>query len=300
MQRLADVSQARALLAHERNRHVYAQDDDLFLRDPATGNVRRLSGLMPVLGAVFWPEHVGPDEPSRSEQREAAKKRDKARAKAERRITQQGAPAAERGGGGRRPQNFGTAHGKLMHRQLSAAVLVDKESFHNLYPSMLPATKAQLDFIALQGWLPLQPDVPVYDEELGICARFDLAAAKPCGTLVFIEFTSGSGDCFTSSALSMAGSLTNIVRDSDCGHKFLELAFTILIALRGHPGLHRYEAYVLRAKAPYEKDFAKKPVACYPLPPALLAVHGAAIYRDVAQYRAQCRAQPPWGRDRGH
>jgi hypothetical protein len=285
---LLDDSQARALLHHERNKHVYAQDEDLFLRDPATGNVRRLSGLMPVLGAVFWPEYTGPGEPSRSTQREAAKKRDKKRAKAARQIAQQGAVP----GGGRRPPNFGRAHGKLMHRQLSAAALVDTQSFNNLYPRVLPATSAQLDFIAQQDWIPLRPDVPVYDEVLGICARFDWVAAKRDGTLVFIEFTSGSGDCFTSSALSMAGALTNVVRDSDCGHKFLELAFTILIALRGHPGLHRYEAYVLRAKAPYEDGFDKRPIACYPLPPALLAVHGAAMYRDVAAYRAR----PPWGR----
>lgn len=172
---------------------------------------------------------------------------------------------------------MGRAMGTRTHAQIQAAMLVDHVGFRNMFGTMVPAARQVLSYIVnKRNWIPLRPEVPVYDETMGVCARFDIVAAKPDGTLIFIEVKTGSKHCFESTGADMEGPLRGVLRDSDLNRALVQLAASVMIALRAHRKIQAFEAYVFHAQ-----DDNHASVRVYPMPRDLLLKMGSAIYRAM-------------------
>lgn len=286
---------ARDLLFHRRNELLFVEGSDMFYNCPATGTTRRMRGLLPLLRECFWPDET------HAAILQAAKTRDKKLAAEKTRILRRAnsssSSSRSRNFPGRHP-GMGKAKGARAHAQIQAAMLVDHTSFQNMFGRMVPSARRVLNYIVnVRNWLPLRPEVPVYDETLNVCARIDIVAAKPDGTLVFIEVKTGSRHCFEShGGVDMEGPLRGVLVDSELNRAMVQLAASILIALRGHTRVQRIEGYVVHALDDEEGDGSTKGLRAYPLSATLIATHGGAIYQ--AMKRIACAPprpmRPPW------
>jgi len=297
-----DRTQIDALLRDRQYDGITAQGRLLLYINPKDGVESHMNGLLPVLAQVFWPDD---DVESRTTALNKAKRQAVRDASAIRHAAAQSgvfymSSASRRGKHGKRAAQAkqkshglsGVARGTLVHRQIEDALLIDPASFRNKYGSCDTRTQAFFDFVEHeQNVIPILGEFPVADPDLGIVARFDMIGVRPNGTIVFYEHKNGYKHCFgAKSTMDMAGALGPQLIDngrihpglcdSELNRAFIQLAFSVIIAVRMHTFIHHFEAYVLQAD-----DDPRAPIKCYELPYEFIRERIGAMYADVARVR---------------
>jgi hypothetical protein len=292
LQHIRDRDEAVALAADPRNLNIVAEGSIITYTEPRSRNEQQFNGILPVLGIVFWPDDV---RKTRTFLRNKAK--DAARRQAQSRMHT--LAKAVREDRTHLPNRIhvetkkrmhhmmaGMAYGSLMHRQLEDSIYLDMASFERKYGAMATSTKAILTYIHGDGVTLVRPEFAVYDAELALCARFDAWGVRKDGTIILYEYKSGSKHCFRAEGPSMTGPLYGIMGDSDKNRALIQLAFSVLILLKHHPYVTRYEAYVLRATGD-EDGTGKNTIKSYPLSSKFLAQYGPQIYAAVRASRVE-------------
>lgn len=292
---VCDRSQIDALLASPLNSEAVSEGSVILYDNQAAGVQQQFNGLLPVLALAFWPDDL---RGSRKQALQRAKDKARTEEAARRRsLVSQGVLA--------RPdelrtkpmakdlakhRSFGLARGTRVHHQVEDAVYMDPQSFKNKYGRLMPSAADLLTAMHRLGVIPVKPEWLVVDPLLAIGVRFDMLGVKRDGTLVFIENkTSGSKAAFEAEGPDMTGVLRGVLRDSDMNRAFVQLAFSILVAIKRFSCIRRYEAYVLlpRAKDHPSAQNAKsnKGAHVYPLSVDFINRYGVTMYNEVKKIR---------------
>jgi len=250
---IVDSSQASALLNHERNGYVVNTSGAYYFLDPVTKEYRVLSGLLPRLHTVYWPES-------------------KIYRKLKRCPKKTGEKPKKKGG-----RFAGLINGTKVHQELRDFVVLDKKNFKKSHKSLHNYTSRLLKVIVERmKWQPFLPEYDIADETLGIGTSVDMMCVDRAGNLKLVEFKTGYKDYWELVDGRMQhclSRLTNTARNQAT----LQITTAALILNRkyGVP-LERMSLFVMRID-----DDA---IDIVPVPTTFLSRFGASIYTDLLKF----------------
>jgi hypothetical protein len=268
---LEDARVARALCCHERNERMRNTCGGYYWLDER-GQYRCLSGLLPRLRAVFWPQSASHPRAKRATTTTPTDCGIKKARKA-------GRGAAGGGGGGGR--FAGVIKGSQVHRQLHDFVTLDERQFKKRHGALHPYCARLLRCIVEQKrWHPLLPEHDIYDEQLGIGTSVDMICVDARGGLKLLEFKTGYRDYFEAEDGKMARSLSALA-NSVQNQATLQLGTAALILERRY-GVPRDAMELLVMRVDDERvELVRVPDG----PAGFLAKMGDAVYGDLFNFQ---------------
>jgi hypothetical protein len=251
-----DKGCAESLMRHERNGLVVNTSGAYYYLDPATGQYRVLSGLLPRLHAVYWPE----SNIYRTMKRCPRKK---------------GGRAKPKKNGGR---FAGLINGTKVHQELRDFVVLDQKNFKKSHKTLHNYTTRLLKVIVERmRWQPFLPEFDICDEALGIGTSIDMVCVERSGDLVLLEFKTGYKDYFEKQDGFMRHSLSrlsNTIRNQAT----MQLTTSALI-------LHRKYGVPLRRMHLFVMRVDEVAIDIVPVPPDFLTKMGDSIYDDLLKFK---------------
>lgn len=158
---------ATNIVHHERNKRVVDTGGAFYYMD-RDGKYCSVSGLLPRLRKVFWPQS------SIFKQMKGAKGGQKKR------------------GGRSRGKFSGVIKGTKIHRELRDFIVFDGKTFKKVHGKLHPYSSRILKYIVdVKKWQPFLPEHLIYDEDLGLATPVDLICLTREGRLALLEFKTG-------------------------------------------------------------------------------------------------------------
>lgn len=231
---------ALQLTRHQRNRLVKNTNGAYYYLKP-NGEYQVLSGLLPRLKAVFWPQS------DFYSLRKAGSQVSKPRHKKKTKNAATAATTMKVGGHGK-GRHYGSIRGTEVHRQLKDFIELDEKNFLKRNNGCIHEfTKRILLYIVGQAhWRPLCSEFDIFDAELGIGTSVDLVCVDKQGQLILLEIKTGYRDYFQQSDGHMRGSLCAL-ENTPQHWAYVQLMAAAMMIVRHHMiPLARMQLYVLR------------------------------------------------------
>jgi hypothetical protein len=239
---------AIALWTHGRNKNVINTSGAYYYLDKE-GKYRILSGLLPRLRSVYWPNN------SIYQQMKSVKKRG-------------------RGKGGRGGRFSGVIRGSQIHRELRDFVVLDGKNFKKNHKRLHPYSSRILRVIIETMQLqPFLPEHDIYDDDLGIGTSVDMICLDKDGRLVLLEFKTGYKDYFENADGYMQHCLAKM-RNTIQNQATLQLSSAALILEKKYEiPLSDMRLYIIRVD--------DESIDVVPVDNTFVKTFGPSIYKDL-------------------
>jgi hypothetical protein len=256
-----DQRHASALWKHERVKKVINTSGAYYYID-AHGKYALLSGLLPRLSKVYWP-----DSNIYRQMRRLQK-------------TPRGSapPPPTRG------RYQGLITGTQVHKELRDFTVLDVKNFRKLYGALHPYCERLLSAILdRQKWLAFLPEFDIYDEALHIGTSIDMVCLDRDGRLVLLEFKTGYKNYFDNADGNMRRVLAGM-RNTPQNQATLQLTSAAQI-------LHRQYGVPLDAMRLYVMRVDDESLDIVPVDGQFVSHVGHHVYQGLLQYQQEKAAR---------
>ena len=253
-----DARPIRALADHPQNRLVTPGDwkSGYTTVDPVTKRNVRLSGLTPLLDAVYWSREPHTRKRGAPVQTPAAAVR-------HRNPVLDGARGAVRG--------------TVVHRQVVEYLTLNTTYLDKRNPMGVHDWCERVFALMLEKKvLPALGNVPVFDLPRRLCTELDLVGvSEPSGHLVLVEIKTGyRGAAWTTSRGAMRNGLRGVLDDTPLNRAIVQLVVSAVLLAQGHGVPGDLELWVLHV----DEEGARRHVVT----PAFLQLYGPLLVEELA------------------
>ncbi len=260
-----------AKLLHERNKRV-CQRGNAFYYSDLDETYHILSGLLPVLKLIYWPDFEMKEiikKPKTYQSRKGTRRKKDQQFPI---LIQKTQKEKKRG------RYYGLIRGTEVHQELRDFIEMDERSFRKKYPVIHEYTRRILLFISAMKWIPFIAEFNVFDEQLRIGTSIDMVClCRATGKVIFLEFKTGYKDYFNNFTSYMHHSM-NKLTNSPYHQAHLQLICSVLLVMKHHRIRDdEFEMYVVRID-----ETGLNP---HKISNQFLSINATAIYKDLHQHR---------------
>lgn len=266
----------------ERNQRICHRGKAFYYTD-LEGVYHILSGLLPSLSVIFWPEF---------DMREVTKKPKNYQARGRKKggglhphqrqqhsiLHTTTTPKPLKKTKTRKGRFYGIIRGTEVHMELKDFVEMNEKGFRKKYPLIHEYTRRILLFISSMNWTPFIAEFNVFDEQLRIGTSIDMVCLdKITGKVIFLEFKTGYANYFTNHTGYMRNSLKKLT-NSPYNQAHIQLIVSVLIVMKHHRlSVSEFEMYVIRVD--------EECLSPHKVSNDYLSSKATKIYRDLHQHR---------------